>query len=87
MATKSIGCFNGNDNGDDQPICCKSILLAVETRYTILVSTVIARVTLITSPANELQQPVMHLRSDNDLINRWSVDRISEATAAAERHE
>jgi hypothetical protein len=65
----------------------KAILLAVETRYTILVSTVTARVTLIPSPASDLQQAVTHLRSGSDLTNRWKMDRIPEGAAAAEQHE
>ena len=60
--------------------------VAVETRYTILVSTVTVRVTLIPPSANELQQPVARLRSDNGLPTGSSVRRISEAAAAAERH-
>ena len=60
--------------------------VAVETKYTILVSTVTVRVTLIPPSANELQQPVASLRSDNRLPAGSSVRRISEAAAAAERH-
>jgi hypothetical protein len=41
--------------------------VAMETKYTILVSTVTALVTLYPPLANQLQQPVTQLRSDNAL--------------------
>jgi hypothetical protein len=63
----------------------KVIFVAAETKYTILVSTVAAIVALYSSWAHQLQQPVTHLRSHDDLAQAIERGRISEAEAAAER--
>jgi hypothetical protein len=59
--------------------------VAVETKYTILVSAVTALVALYSSLANQVQQPVTHLRSDNGLTQAIECGRIFEAKTAAER--
>jgi len=82
---KSVTVSTERDNGGSTNMSSK-YFVAVETRYTILVSTVTVRVTLIPPSANELQQPVARLHSDNGLTKESSVGRISEATAAAERY-
>ena len=60
--------------------------VAVETKYTILVSTVTTVIVLYPPLTDQLQQQVTHLRADNDPTKGWSVGRIPEAEATAERH-
>jgi hypothetical protein len=60
--------------------------VAVETKYTILVSTVTALVTVYSLLPNRLQQPESYLRCDNDLTRAIERGRLPEANAAAERH-
>jgi hypothetical protein len=48
----------------------QTISVAVETTYTILVSTVTALITLLAPLAEQLQQRVTHLRSDNGLTQK-----------------
>ena len=65
------------------PICRKKYFVAVETKYTISVSTVTVLVILYFPLASWLQEPVTHLRSDKDLRQAIERDRIPEAAAAA----
>ena len=58
----------------------------METKYTMLVSTVTAPVAVYTSLLDQLQQPVAHLRFDNDATRTMERVRLPEANAAAERH-
>jgi hypothetical protein len=58
----------------------------METKYTMLVSTVTAPVAVYTSLLDQLQRPVAHLRCDNDLTRAIERGCLPEANAAAERH-
>ncbi len=58
----------------------------METKYTMLVSTVTEPVAVYTSLLDQLQQPVAHLRCDNDATRTMERVRLPEANAAAERH-
>ena len=58
----------------------------METKYTILVSTVTALLAVYTSLLDQLQKPVAHLRCDNDATRTMERVRLPEANAAAERH-
>jgi hypothetical protein len=58
----------------------------METKYTILVSTVTAPVAVYTFLLDQLQQPVAHLRCDNDATRTMERVRLLEANAAAEWH-
>jgi hypothetical protein len=58
----------------------------METKYTMLVSTVTTPVTVYTSLLDQLQQPVAHLHCDNDATGTIERVRLPEANAAAEQH-
>jgi hypothetical protein len=58
----------------------------METKYTMLVSTVTTPVTVYTSLLDQLQQPVAHLRCDNEATQTMERVGLPEANAAAERH-
>jgi hypothetical protein len=66
--------------------CLAKDFVVVETKYTILVSTVTAVITLYPPLTEQLQQPVTHLRSDDGLTKGSKIGQISQATPAAERH-
>jgi hypothetical protein len=51
-----------------------------------LVSTVTALLAVYISLLGQLQQPVAHLRCDNDATRTMERVRLPEANAAAERH-
>ena len=58
----------------------------METKYTMLVFTVTALLAVYISLLDQLQQPVAHLRFDNDATRTMERVRLPEANAAAERH-
>ena len=66
--------------GDDE-----KVLVAVETEYTVLVSSVTELLVLYVSLVNQLHQPITDLRSNKDLKQAIARAQKTKTTAAAKR--